>query len=611
MKKTLSGWYICYCLLMINLSGFSQDLHISRIAENILVNNDSSFTRYITVDFYANEESVGFPVIYDEQMESLTQITLSERKGRRLKTIKNPLIKEDDVELDYLTSKKVKYVILPQETRARISYQLHCDELMYLSNLPFFSYYDVDTIVYSISVPDYFWFRYDIVKNDSLKYLTIDSLKKDNSTTWHIKTAPVIVKSDPLMLFGIYKNLKVPLMRTIVYPRSYNSSAKNYLKDWYLEKIGPSKGLDSIALAKIDELTDGLNNPEEITSILYNYVKSNFKYVAIEIGMGAFIPSHVNEVFRSKQGDCKALSNFLCEALKYKGINSTIALASTFNHICNCDYPSLCSANHLICIAYLNNKTVLLDPTDPIHRLYQPVESIQNRSLFIIAPENAEFYTCDAYTPEQNLISYNISLEDVPDKKRMSGTFNVTYNGISGNYLKRKILDLTTSEINSFSIKHYENTFNHQKVDEFNFNCTDTTVSGSGFMSVSGKKFSSGDNDYLFLDFIPDLFENNERETLLEGTYVGNPFEKRLRLRLKLSEPVEPFEPIEHKYSHEGMFLHIKIYSPTNEIIEYQYDFSFDDVFTTKENTDNINDILNSFKKFKDEPLILKVKNKI
>ena len=49
--------------------------------------------------------------------------------------------------------------------------------------------------------------------------------------------------------------------------------------------------------------------------------------------------------------------------INYKGIKSDIALAATFDHISDCNFPSLSSANHVITTAYVNNEIILLEKT--------------------------------------------------------------------------------------------------------------------------------------------------------------------------------------------------------------------------------------------------------
>ena len=128
--------------------------------------------------------------------------------------------------------------------------------------------------------------------------------------------------------------------------------------------------------------------------------------------MGAFIPSHVNEVYQNKYGDCKDLSNLLSAMLNYKGIKSDIALASTFDHTSDCDFPSLSAANHVICVAYVNGTIVMLDPTDSIHKEGTVVQSLQDRSIFIVNSNGGEFQKIIKPNTENNKIDYELSIEE-------------------------------------------------------------------------------------------------------------------------------------------------------------------------------------------------------
>ena len=101
----------------------------------------------------------------------------------------------------------------------------------------------------------------------------------------------------------------------------------------------------------------------------------------------------------------------MSEALNYKGIRSDIALAATFNHISDCDFPSLCSANHVVSVVYPDNKPVVLDPTDPIHLPGLPVQGIQERTILIINPEGGAYFKPERFAPQNNMINYEIKLQ--------------------------------------------------------------------------------------------------------------------------------------------------------------------------------------------------------
>ncbi|WP_229724647.1 transglutaminase-like domain-containing protein [Winogradskyella forsetii] len=577
-------------------------------SEQISIQKDSTFIRKIAISFEENDAPRVYPIFYDTELELLSDIKLFEQKGKRLKKLYLETI-DEEVNLDYITSKKIKSVVIPAEKKVQLTYLVSCNELMYLSSLPLFSYNQIDTLEYQIKVPNEFGITHNTIYKDSLSFYSIDSTKTENDVLLKLKVAPKKVEPDPLQFFGIYKNMKVPLMRTLIIPNSFEGLPAKYMNDWYLKSVLPQKGLNTTVKEKLDALTLNVTDASEIVNIIYDYVRRNFKYVAIEIGMGAFIPSHVNSVYLNKQGDCKDLSNFLSEALRYKGIECDLALAATFDHISDCDFPSLSSANHVICVAYINDEKILLDPTDPIHLQGTPVQSLQDRTILIVNSEGGSFYKVNRFKPEQNIINYQLDLKINSDNDIVEGAFQIDYKGISSNYLRR-ILDIEGQmDFNVFSHRFLEEVLGNQQISNLDYTDSSKGLNFKGDISIKGKTFSDESNRYLFIDFLPRLIDPESRETLIEGTYIGNTFKKILTAKISLNEPIETFETIEHYHKGDGLSLRVMISAISDSVIECQYSFVFDHILTEKENIDTINKILNSFKNIINEPIVLKKHN--
>ncbi|EAR01982.1 transglutaminase-like domain-containing protein [Maribacter sp. HTCC2170] len=583
----------------------AQDLSISTKSEHIKIEKDSSFVRDISVNLKESPSIIAYPILYDSELEVVSDIQVLLKKGKRFKPMKEIIKTEDDVELDYIASKKMISVIIPVDTEAKITYKVNCKELMYFSDLRFFSYNKIDTLRYKLTIPNDFSFAHNTIYKDSLSHITFDSINLAKETKYQIEAVPLKVDPDPLMLFGIYRNKKIPFMRTIVAPVSYKDIESEYLNDWYLDKVKPQRGLTKEVLTKIDDLTEGETDAIKTMNILYDYVRTNFKYVAIEIGMGAFIPTHTNQVYTDKQGDCKDLSNFLVEALNYKGIKSNIALASTFNHISDCDFPSLSSANHAICVAYIDNKPIILDPTDVIHTTFTPVESLQNRSIFIINEEGGEFHKIKNFDNQDNLIDYELNLAFDSDKMSLKGIFNTTYNGISGNFIKRRIRNAEKKDEAVTCTNHFESVFGNGTISKIETNENSNALSINGNISILGKVFNDGNNRLLFIDFLPRLFESTERESLLKGTHIGNNFNKKVKVVIQMAESFQMFDPIEHSFKEEGATLKIKTKALSDSSIEYNYDFNFDYVNIDKNNQSLTNQLLKEFKQTLNVPIVL------
>jgi hypothetical protein len=291
--------------------------------------------------------------------------------------------------------------------------------------------------------------------------------------------------------------------------------------------------------------------------------------------------------------------------LNYKGIKSDVALAATFDHICDCNFPSLCSANHVICVANIGGKRIVLDPTDPIHLSGTSVESIQGHSILIINQTGGEYYKINATAPQENIFNYEIALKAGSSGKSMEGEFSSSYNGISGNFLRREFNDNSKDKINAICKKHYESVFGNQTVSNLNIS-NSGTPSIKGKLSVNGKIINDGNNRFLFLDFLPRIIENQDRETLLYGTFLGNTQDKKVNLKIQMDEPFKTFSPISYNLSDKGVSLNIQISSPSEYLIECNYEFVIDYVFIDKKNLEIVNQALKTLKKIINEPIILK-----
>ncbi|WP_442265084.1 transglutaminase-like domain-containing protein [Tenacibaculum sp. ZS6-P6] len=602
MKKILST-LILLLFIFYDFKCYSQDIHLKSIKETIEIKEDSSFINNISILFKKSNKPRFYPIFYDTELEKVSDIKLFIKKRRRDKPIYIKKIYEEDAKLEYITSKKIKYVMIPADKEIKLSYSVSCKELMYFSSLPFFSYNQIDTLSYKIKIAKNFELAHNTIYKESIPYYKIDSTKTNTNSVWNIEVVPQKVEPDPFQFFGVYKNMRNPLMRIIVTPDSYKNRPTNYINDWYSEKVASKKGLNYQVKQKIDQLTINIEDPSEIINIIYNYVKNNFKYVAIEVGMGAFIPTHANAVYLNKEGDCKDLSNFLSEALRYKGIKSDIALAATFDHISDCDFPSLSSANHVIAVAYINGKVILLDPTDSIHREGTPVESLQDRNILIVNSNGGVFHTVKSFTPEENSILYQLELKE--DNTNIKGTFYTSYNGISGNYLKRRLKGKKEEELSDFGNTFYEEIFRNQSVSNLELLNVEK-LEYKGDISISSKSFDDGENKYLFIDFLPRIIETENREILMEGINLANPFHKKVRTKVKINEPIKDFEPITYNYKEKGISLKVIIKYISELEIECNYDFILNHIYIDKENVDKANDILKSFKKIINEPIIFK-----
>jgi hypothetical protein len=78
--------------------------------------------------------------------------------------------------------------------------------------------------------------------------------------------------------------------------------------------------------AEIKGMVSSCKTNEEKINILYDYLKKNFRYVSVQLGIGGFKPFAVKFVDDKKYGDCKALTNYMRNLLAAVGIKAYPAL---------------------------------------------------------------------------------------------------------------------------------------------------------------------------------------------------------------------------------------------------------------------------------------------
>lgn len=96
-------------------------------------------------------------------------------------------------------------------------------------------------------------------------------------------------------------------------------------------------------------------------------VQGALRYHSVSIGEGGFRPRPLEEVWRTRYGDCKDGSVLLTAVLRGLGIDAVCALVNTFR---GDDLPrtppNVLAFNHCIVRARLGGRTVWLDPTNSI-----------------------------------------------------------------------------------------------------------------------------------------------------------------------------------------------------------------------------------------------------
>ena len=159
--------------------------------------------------------------------------------------------------------------------------------------------------------------------------------------TWKLRDIPAL-KFEFAM-----PNRKELLSRLVFSPRGM--ATWNDVAQWYHEIISPQLKVNTEIKELARELTAHLNTDEDKLKKIYEWVRDNIRYIAVEIGIGGYQPHPATEVLSNYYGDCKDMTTLLCTLAKEADIEVYEVLISTQpNGIADTSLPSPYHFNHAI-----------------------------------------------------------------------------------------------------------------------------------------------------------------------------------------------------------------------------------------------------------------------
>jgi hypothetical protein len=167
--------------------------------------------------------------------------------------------------------------------------------------------------------------------------------------------------------------------------------------------------------AEIQALASRYNEPRQKIAVLYEDLKKNMRYVSIQLGIGGFKPFPSKFVDEKKYGDCKALTNYMRNALTVAGIRSYPALvnAGYNNPPADVDFPSS-PFNHVILCIPLQNDTMWLECTSTTAEPGYLGSFTENKHALLLTEDGGRLVKTPAsnYTTNQLITLTEIKLDE-------------------------------------------------------------------------------------------------------------------------------------------------------------------------------------------------------
>ncbi len=134
------------------------------------------------------------------------------------------------------------------------------------------------------------------------------------------------------------------------------------LGHWYDGLTAGRDDLPPEAVADVQRLTEGIDDPRERARLVYEYLQQTTRYVSVQLGIGGWQPFPASYVHERRYGDCKALTNYLAALLKAVDVTAYPALIGHDRPDLTPDFPRN-AFNHVVLYVPLSDGDLWLEAT--------------------------------------------------------------------------------------------------------------------------------------------------------------------------------------------------------------------------------------------------------
>jgi len=291
-----------------------------------------------------------------------------------------------------------------------------------------------DTLEYRVSItdtnadtPGVFWFVMDFTSGVPVKEETVEmrvprelsvvvkskkvqpAVSEDGSERvyrWTHETASEYPKKEEKD-----KAAPVTLVQEMYEPDVAMSSFHTWAEvgAWYGGLMKGRPVPDAAIQAKADELTHGLTTDDAKVDALYNYVATQYRYIAVSFGIGRLQPHTASDVFHNQYGDCKDKHTLLEAMLAAEKIEAEPVLIGSGVRV-NEALPMPSQFDHVITLVKLKDHDVWLDATPEVAPSRMLMAGLRDKlALAIPATGDARLVRTEAALPFPSFVHETIT----------------------------------------------------------------------------------------------------------------------------------------------------------------------------------------------------------
>lgn len=564
VRYLLFFYLLCFTLIANGQDG----IHFSKKEQVITV--DPSNNSFSEIGFYSGvclPKTKNKGRIYFGELQKLSKVKasyalLGEDKWKKVS-------KKDFVTSSVLTSSfyagiqktTIPFPQMDSPYRFRYSYKMDHQDILFLSLLDFMDADFVDTFSYKIILPANYELHFQI--EDSLKaydLVQVEKLEKVDQTIYNFTAIP---GKDEKLPANDYSRI-----RLIVVPKGEKPYA--FFNDWYANLVQPNTTLTTATKAAIAKEVEGLTDDRERIATIFKLIKERTSYIAIENGIGAVMPRDVNKIWTAQQGDCKDMSNLLCQSLRSLGYDAQLALSATIGHSFDLDFPALSSANHVICVLKFNDEWLYMDATEREGFFGYPSQQIQGRHIFIVDDNAGELHLVPKIAASENRVEHQLFLEK--KERALVGTVQYDYHGLSQIALRSATKQIGSSRLDERLEPYLERQVSNLNYENVTLEIQDNKCTITGDINSERNFTSIRKKNYLSLAFLPTP-HNQEIDEEDTEVHFYRTEDQQFTVTLKLDKTIrlQAFEPISEKA--EGLSFDFSVTQKGKDQIEIKYHY--------------------------------------
>lgn len=255
---------------------------------------------------------------------------------------------------------------------------------------------------------------------------------------------------------------------------------------------------DTIALRPIlDSITTGIIDPIQRVRGIYKWVQQKIRYIAFEYGLAGYIPANALDVVENRYGDCKGVANLLKTFLRMEGLDARICWINTKQNPYDYSIPSFIVDNHMICALIYDGKPLFLDATNNYLGVYDLGEYMQGKQVLIENGKSPWLYQIPILNVKTNLSQYNYEL--TIKEKTLIGTVNAQFKGNKKGFLKHLIneSDEELDEVIANVVFNRSNSINWNKEDDVLQLKEDSVVNFASNIQIKSNVLAYGNRMFI------------------------------------------------------------------------------------------------------------------